>query len=51
MHGTFVWNELASMDVEKAKAFYAKTLGWTFVKFELPSGSPGFIGLLNQEIN
>lgn len=39
MHGSFVWNELASTDVEKAMDFYARTLGWTFEKFELPSGS------------
>lgn len=38
-HGTFVWNELASSDVEKAKAFYKETLGWTFEKFALPDGS------------
>jgi len=29
-HGAFHWNELMSHDVEKAKAFYANTLGWTF---------------------
>ncbi len=29
-HGTFCWNELMTRDAEKAKAFYAATLGWTF---------------------
>ena len=29
-HGSFVWNELYTRDVEAAKAFYAATLGWTF---------------------
>ena len=29
-HGTFYWNELMTRDAEKAKAFYAATLGWTF---------------------
>ena len=38
MHGSFVWNELATGDVEAAKAFYAETLGWTFEEFELPDG-------------
>ena len=38
MHGTFVWNELSTTDVEKAKAFYAETLGWTFEEFPLPDG-------------
>lgn len=37
-HGMFVWNELASNNVEKAKAFYAETLDWTFEEFKLPSG-------------
>lgn len=29
-HGQFIWNELTTHNVEKAKAFYADTLGWTF---------------------
>lgn len=37
-HGAFVWNELASSDVEKAKAFYAETLGWSYDSFPLPQG-------------
>ena len=37
-HGTFAWNEIASSDVERAKSFYAETLGWTFHQFELPGG-------------
>jgi hypothetical protein len=36
MHGRFSWNELASSDVERAKAFYAAALDWTFEAFELP---------------
>jgi predicted enzyme related to lactoylglutathione lyase len=32
-HGTFVWNELRTRDVEKAKAFYGGALGWTFEAF------------------
>jgi uncharacterized protein len=38
MHGTFVWNELASTEPEAAMAFYAATLGWTFEEFPLPEG-------------
>ena len=37
-HGTFVWFELNTDDVAKAKAFYGKALGWTFS--EMPMG-PG----------
>ncbi|MGD9784341.1 MAG: VOC family protein [Hyphomicrobiaceae bacterium] len=29
-HGSFYWNELMTRDPEVAKAFYEKTLGWTF---------------------
>jgi uncharacterized protein len=29
-HGTFYWNELMTRDAEKAKKFYAKTMGWSF---------------------
>lgn len=38
-HGHFHWNELMSWDVEKAKAFYAETLGWTFERMNMgPQG-------------
>jgi len=29
-HGHFLWNELNTRDPEAAKAFYQKTIGWTF---------------------
>ena len=29
-HGKFYWNELMTRDIERAKKFYADTLGWTF---------------------
>ena len=28
-HGHFHWNELLARDVERAKRFYAETIGWT----------------------
>jgi len=28
--GTFYWNELNTLDVKRAKAFYAETMGWTY---------------------
>ncbi len=37
-HGTFYWNELMTRDAEKAKAFYAATLGWTFDAMPMPQG-------------
>lgn len=36
-HGTFVWFELNTDDVAKAKAFYGKALGWTYSEM---SGGP-----------
>ncbi|WP_197028155.1 VOC family protein [Bosea sp. 117] len=38
-HGSFVWNELNSWDVEAAKAFYARVFGWTFEPMEIPMGT------------
>jgi len=35
-HGTFVWSELYTRDVEKAKAFYAATVGWTYESMPMP---------------
>ncbi|MBN9000204.1 MAG: VOC family protein [Rhizobiales bacterium] len=37
--GTFYWNELMTRDPDGAKAFYAKTLGWTFS--DMPMGDDG----------
>ena len=37
-HGTFVWFELNTDDVAKAKAFYGKTLGWTFSEMTMGPG-------------
>lgn len=38
MPPTFVWNELATSDPERARRFYGDVLGWTFEPFTLPSG-------------
>ena len=38
-HGHFHWNELATCDVEKAKKFYADTLGWTYEGMPMPEGT------------
>ncbi|MBO6554166.1 MAG: VOC family protein [Roseitalea sp.] len=39
-HGHFHWNELMSRDVEKAKAFYADVLGWSFESMKMgPTGT------------
>ena len=38
-HGHFHWNELMSHDAEKAKKFYADTIGWTFDAMPMPDGT------------
>jgi uncharacterized protein len=38
-HGKFYWNELMTRDVERAKTFYAGTLGWSFEGMPMPGGS------------
>lgn len=37
-HGAFHWNELATWDAGKAKAFYADALDWTFEDMPMPDG-------------
>ncbi len=38
-HGKVCWNELNTNDVEKAKKFYAETIGWTFDSMPDPEGT------------
>ena len=38
-HGTFYWNELMTRNVERAKKFYADTVGWSFDAMPMPGGS------------
>lgn len=38
-HGEFHWNELMTRDVDKAKAFYENTIGWTFNAMPMPTGT------------
>ena len=38
-HGTFFWNELMTRDAEKAKKFYADTLGWTYEAMPMENGT------------
>jgi predicted enzyme related to lactoylglutathione lyase len=38
-HGHFHWNELMTHDIEKAKKFYADTLGWSYEGMPMPEGT------------
>ena len=38
-HGHFHWNELMTRDIDRAKKFYADTLGWTYEAMQSLDGS------------
>ena len=38
-HGNFYWNELMTHDPERAKRFYAETIGWTYDAMPMPDGT------------
>jgi len=49
-HGKFYWNELMTDDVEKAKAFYAATLGWSFSEMPMEEGRTYYLAHLGDEM-
>lgn len=49
-HGTFYWNELMTRDVERAKKFYADTLGWTFEPMPMADGKTYWIAKAGDEM-
>ncbi len=38
-HGTFYWNELMTRNVERAKKFYAETMGWNYEAMPMGGGA------------
>ena len=48
-HGTFHWNELMTRDAEKAKAFYAETIGWSFEAMPMPQGGTYWIAKMGDK--
>ena len=48
-HGTFYWNELMTRDVERAKKFYAETMGWTFEPMQTPDGGTYWVAKMGDE--
>lgn len=46
-HGTFYWNELMTHDAERAKSFYAETIGWSFDPMPMPDGGTYWLAMLN----
>jgi uncharacterized protein len=48
-HGTFYWNELMTRDVERAKKFYADTIGWSFDAMPVDGGSTYWVATMDGE--
>src|SRR5690242_8876529 len=46
-HGTFAWNELMTTDVEKAKAFFAATIGWSYEGMSIQTGGTYWVAKLD----
>jgi uncharacterized protein len=44
-HGHFRWNELRTRDAERAKRFYASTVGWSFEASATPDGGTYWVAL------
>jgi predicted enzyme related to lactoylglutathione lyase len=44
-HGQFHWNELRTRDAERAKRFYASTIGWSFEASSTPDGYTYWVAL------
>jgi predicted enzyme related to lactoylglutathione lyase len=44
-HGHFHWNELRTRDAERAKTFYANTVGWSFEASATPDGETYWVAL------
>jgi len=48
-HGTFYWNELCARDVDKAKTFYAGTMGWSFDAMPMPGGGAYWVAKIGDD--
>ena len=48
-HGHFHWNELLARDVERAKRFYADTIGWTYLSVPTESGNAYWVAKLDDK--
>ena len=44
-HGNFHWNELRTRNAERAKRFYAHTIGWTFEAMATPDGHTYWVAM------
>jgi predicted enzyme related to lactoylglutathione lyase len=44
-HGHFHWNERLARDVEQAKTFYSKTIGWTYQPHPMADGTTYWLAI------
>lgn len=49
LHGKFIWNELLTDDVEKAKAFYGELCGWSFDEMPMEGGASYYVAKRGEE--
>jgi len=48
-HGEFCWNELMTDNVEAAKAFYEKAVGWSFEEMPMPGPGSYWVAVVDGE--
>ena len=49
VHGQFHWNELLARDIEGAKAFYEKTIGWSWQPMAMADGATYWVAMLDGQ--
>ena len=48
-HGHFHWNELLARNIEAAKDFYAKTIGWSYQPMTMADGATYWLAMLDGQ--
>ncbi len=46
-HGHFNWNEFVTRDPERAKTFYAETIGWTYQARPMLGGGTYWVAMMD----
>ena len=49
-HGHFHWNELLARNIEAAKDFYAKTVGWSYQPMTMADGATYWVARRNRSL-
>jgi len=48
-HGHFNWNEFVTRDPERAKKFYAETIGWTYQARPMLGGGTYWVAMMDGQ--